>query len=69
MSDAQEAIDQVVAEIAEMNAGDPEIVVVEEKHGHPILKAMGFLMLLGVLAAAATAILRRGSSDEDWNAV
>jgi len=48
---------------------DEAIEGVEVKRGHPILKGFGLLMLLGAIAAAAAAILQRGRSDEDWNAV
>lgn len=66
MSEAQVA--EVLEEALAATPPDTEIVVIEERKGHPVLKALGALLLLGLVAAAVTAILQRGSSDEDWNA-
>lgn len=64
MSKVDDAMQAALAAVIE---DEPEAV--EEKRGHPILKGLGFLMLLGMIAAAAAAIVQRGRSDDDWNAV
>jgi hypothetical protein len=66
VSEAQVA--EVLEEALAATPSEAEIVVVEERKGHPVLKGLGALLLLGLIAAAVTAIVQRGSSDEDWNA-